>query len=118
MGNRLHVAKRYDVVWGSTQNFNWKSVEFHAFLDSIGVEICGTDRTSDLCPWDFEISKEDWIKGIERLKGFENLSEEQQNEINDALNSLNVTLPKMIEIMETYLQESDQEWEYLEFAFF
>lgn len=118
MGNRLHVARKYVVEYGTYSNFNWQAVEFHDFLDSMEIEIGGTDRTTDTCPWDFEIAKEDWISGIERLKDFNNLSQARQAKIRQALKSVDTTRAEMIEIMETYLQEADPEWDYLEFAFF
>lgn len=118
MGNRLHVARKYVVEYSTYENFNWKSQEFHNFLQAADIEICGTDRCIDPCPWDFEISKGDWVAGIDRLRNINALSEGHQAEINEALNDLGTTLPDMIAIMEQYLQDADPNWEYLEFAFF
>ncbi|MCF0185153.1 MAG: hypothetical protein HUJ98_01530 [Bacteroidaceae bacterium] len=117
MGNRLHVASTYYVRYGRESHFNWKSAEFHAFLDTVDIYISGTDRCIDPCPWDFEINKEEWKSGMETLRNIDNLTEGHQAEIREAVKSLGVTIEEMLQIMQNYLNESDPTWDYLEFAF-
>ncbi|MCC8115208.1 MAG: hypothetical protein LIP03_14705 [Bacteroidales bacterium] len=118
MGNRLHVASTYNVKWNNEGHFDWKSCEFHEFLSALDIEPTGSDRTCDPCPWDFEISKEEWESGIGKLKAFNTLPVQQQAHITVALTQLETTIPDMISIMESYMKNSDPAWEYLEFAFF
>lgn len=113
MGNRLHVAKRYIVEYDSYARFNWQANESHDFLNAIGIEICGSDRTTDPCPWDFEISKEDWKEGIARLK-----EEPMTDEVKETLKALRIDKDEMAEIGECYLKVADPNHDYLEFSFF
>lgn len=107
------MAKRYVVEWGNYSCFNWQANEFHDFLDAMDIDVCGGDRTTDPCPWDFEISKEDWRKGIARLK-----EEPMTDEVKETLKALDIEKDEMVEVMEHYLNVADPNHEYLEFSFF
>ena len=119
MGNRLHVASKYEVKYSSYSNFNWKSEQFHEFLNTIDIyPASNNDRFIDSAPWDFEVPKEEWRKGMDTLKSINNLTEGHQAEIREALKSLGVSLEEILQIMENYEKESDPNWGYLEFSFF
>ena len=111
MGNRLHVAKTYIVEYSDYEEFNWQQEGFRNLMDALEIELCGETWCGEI--WDFEIAKEDWEKGMERLR-----IDEGNRGINRALQSLGKTGGEMLEIMETYLKESDPDFDYLEFSFF
>lgn len=111
MGNRLHVAKTYIVEYSDYEEFNWQQEGFRNLMNALEIELCGETWCGEI--WDFEIAKEDWEKGMERLR-----IDEGNREINRALQSLGKTGGEMLEIMETYLKESDPDFDYLEFSFF
>ena len=113
MGNRLHVATKHVVEWSVNDYFNWKILEIHGLLDALGVYYTG-----EIFDEDFEVSREDWKKGIDTLKNFNNLSEEEQEEIQEALDRLEYSLEEVIEIFEDYYEESDKDDVYMFFAFF
>lgn len=111
MGNRLHVAKTYIVKYSDYEEFNWKQEEFRDLMDVLEIPVTGESWCGEI--WNFEIAKEDWERGMERLK----LDEDSQ-EITQSLQSLGKTKEEMLGIMETYLTESDPGFEWLEFSFF
>lgn len=111
MGNRLHVAKTYIVEYSDYEEFNWQQEGFRNLMDALEIELCGESWYGEI--WDFEIAKEDWEKGMEKLRAGEG-----NREINRALQSLGKTGEEMLGIMETYLKEGDPDFDYLEFSFF
>ncbi len=113
MGNRLHIARKHIVEYDSMGYFNWQTSEFHNFLTCLNIEVCGSDRCSDPEPWDFEISKDDWIEGIRKLK-----EEPTDDELKDAIQALDYSQTEMVEIMEKYLDAADPNNDYLYFSFF
>ncbi len=113
MGNRLHVARKHTVEYASIGYFNWQTSEFHNFLNCLNIEVCGSDRCSDPEPWDFEIDKEVWKKGISKLK-----EETADDELKDAIQALGYSQTEIVEIMEKYLAAADQDSDYLYFSFF
>lgn len=62
MGYRLHSASKYDVKY-SAGDFNHKCEEIHYLLSA-----CGADYTGDYYDSEFEVSRRDWEKVIEKLK--------------------------------------------------
>ena len=110
MGCRLYVAKTYVVEYGGYGEFNWQQEEFRNLMDALGIELCSDSGGGEL--WNFEVSKEDWKRGMETLK-----SGKDDEEILQALQSLGKTRGEMIGIMETYLEESDPNYDWLEFCF-
>ena len=110
MGCRLYVAKKYVVEYSHYGEFNWQQEEFRNLMDALGIELCGESSSGEL--WNFEVSKEDWRRGMETLK-----SDKDNEEINQALQSIGKTREDMLGIMETYLEESDPDYDWLEFCF-
>ena len=113
MGHRLHVAKVYTVEYALPDNFNHEVTEFHDLLTSLDVAYTG-----ELWDDDFEVTKEDWQMGIDKLKNLANLEAEEKQEIENALKELNEPLPEIIEFMEMLLEEADPKHEYLVLRFF
>lgn len=113
MGNRLHVAKTYKVEYGFCEAFNWKVEEFKNLLSALGAYYTGET-------WDeeFEIPLRDWNNCIEKLKGFNDLDKEEQEDITDCLKELGYSLDETIEVFERYLNEYDKTNDWLHFAFF
>ncbi len=63
MGYRLHVARVYKVEYALGDAFNHKCEEFHDLLWACGAEYTGNQYDSD-----FEVSKDDWCKVIDKIK--------------------------------------------------
>ena len=99
MSKRLHVAKKYEIQYAEISCFNWQISEFHDFLD-------------------FEVSKTDWLKGIDTLRNYKKLDEDAREDIDEALTALDYKREEIIEIMEKYLEQSDPNYAWLEFCFF
>ena len=77
MGYRLHSASKYDVKY-SAGDFNHKCEEIHNLLSA-----CGADYTGDSYDSEFEVSRRDWEKVIEKLKNLDSLPEEEKDEMAD-----------------------------------
>ena len=110
MGCKLYVAKKYVVEYSGYGEFNWQQEEFRTLMEALGIELCADTGGGEL--WSFEVSKEDWQRGMETLK-----SDKENEETNQALQSLGKTREEMVGIMETYLEESDPDYDWLEFSY-
>ena len=110
MGCKLYVAKKYVVEYSGYGEFNWQQEEFRSLMEALGIELCGESESGEL--WSFEVSKEDWECGMETLK-----SDKENEEITQVLKSLGKSREEMLGIMETYLEESDPDYEWLEFSY-
>ena len=113
MGHRLHVAKTYTVEYALPDNFNHEVVEFHDLLKSLDVDYTGESWDDD-----FEVYKEEWQKGIDKLKNLPNLETEEREEIENALTEMNESLLEIIEFMVLLLKEADPKHEYLVLRFY
>lgn len=112
MGFRLHVARTYRVEYATTEAFNYAVEEFHTLLSALDIPFSGDEYDDE-----FEIDKEDWFKGIGKLKNLTNLREDDQENITDALQGLGCTVEEVIELFESYLRETDPNNYYMKFAF-
>ncbi len=84
MGYRLHVAKVYRVEYALGDAFNHKCEEFHDLLSALGAEYTGESWDSD-----FEVSKDDWCKAIDKLKNLDNLEDpDEKAEITECIGKL------------------------------
>ena len=110
MGCRLYVAKKYVVEYSSYGEFNWQQEEFRMLMNSLEIELCSESGGGEL--WSFEVSKEDWERGMGILKSYKD-----DEDITQALQSLGKTREEMVGIMETYLRESDPDYDWLEFCY-
>ena len=112
MGNKLYVAKTYKVEFDYGMGFNHMVSEFHNLLDALNVSYSGET-------WDerFDVEKEEWLRGIEVLKHFDQLEASEQEEIDTALKACECTLSEAIELFEGYYNTADPNHYYLEFQF-
>ena len=110
MGCRLYVAKKYVVEYSGYGEFNWQQEEFRTLMNSLEIELCSESGGEEL--WCFEVSKEDWERGMGILKSYKD-----DEDITQALQSLGKTREEMVGIMETYLRESDPDYDWLEFYY-
>lgn len=113
MGHRLHVAKRYEVEYSSSLGFNYKVVEFHNLLTSLGVSYNGETWNDNV-----EVCRDDLKTGLEKLKSHDRLDADEREGIEKALNGLDEPIETVISIMERILNESDPENEYMLLSFF
>lgn len=113
MGQRLHVAKKYEIEYSSSFGFNYKVVEFHNLLTALGISYNGETYDDDI-----EVNREYFRQGLEKLKSYDKLDTGEKVEIDEALNELDEPVEEIIEIMERLLIESDQKNEYMLLAFF
>ena len=114
MGKRLHIAKRYVVEYSGYCTFNWQSIEFHDLLTALDMAVCGEAEVD--YPDSFEVSKEEWASGMDRLRRLEELEESDRAEIEKALEALERSGTEMLAVMERYLSESDPEHPFREFS--
>lgn len=113
MGNRLHIASKYIIEYGDAEYFNYQNEEFHDLMDALGV-----DYTGEYYDEEFEIQREDFERGLWKLSNIKSLSEQEQEEIEDATRNLNLSSSDLIGILEKYLEESDPNNDYMAFSFF
>lgn len=113
MGYRLHVARVYKVEYALGDAFNYKSEEFHNLLSACGLEYTGDEYDSD-----FEVSKEEWRKAIDKLKHLNDLEDDKREEIKGAIDDLASTTDEVVSMMEYYLEHGDPDIDYLHLSFF
>ena len=113
MGYRLHVCKMYKVEYAMGDAFNYKSMEFHNLLSACDVEYSGDEFDSD-----FEVSKEEWRKAIDKLKHLHDLDDDKREEITGAIEDLASTTDEVIHMMEYYLEHGDSDIDYLHLRYF
>ena len=113
MGKRLHIATKYECEWSDMTAFNCKTEEFHDLLSALDVSYTGES-------WDdeFEVSKDDWQKGIDTLREYDSLDDEAMNDIDEALKALECEREKVLKIMEQFMEQSAPNWGYIECSFF
>ena len=109
MGDRLHIAKKYDVQYGNVVGFNNRIEEFQYLLDFLEIEPAGEVVVGNV----FEIDKEEWKDGIEKLREIED-----EAELSGFLSEIYMTKDKLISLMESFLKEADPDNDYLAFNFF
>ena len=113
MGYRSHVCKMYKVEYAMGDAFNYKSMEFHNLLSACDVEYSGDEFDSD-----FEVSKEEWRKAIDKLKHLHDLDDDKREEITGAIEDLASTTDEVIHMMEYYLEHGDPDIDYLHLSYF
>lgn len=113
MGYRLHCATKYIVEYLSGSTFNYKCEEFHNLLTA-----CGADYTGDCWDSDFEVTKEDWSKAIEKLKTLNSLEAGEQSEIQEAISRMEYSVEEIISSMQNFLACAEPNSEYLHLSYF
>ena len=113
MGHRLHVAKKYVVEYSTSASFSYEVEAFHDLLSSLDVSYTGES-------WDdqFDVTKEDWQKGINKLKNLPNLETEEKEDIESALKDLREPLPEIIDFMELLYEKADPKHDFMVLSFF
>lgn len=113
MGHRLHVATKYNVEYSCGSCFNYKVEEFHHLL-----LICGADFTGESYDDEFEVSKNDWKKAIQKLKDIDSLDEDECMELVEAYENTGESLEEIIREMEYFLDKAEPADDYLHLCFF
>ena len=113
MGYRLHVAKVYKVEYALDDAFNYKCEEFHNLLSA-----CDATYTGESYESDFEVTKEDWRKVIDKLKHLYDLDDNEGEEIKGAVDDLASTTDEVIQMLEYYLEHAEPDSDYLHLSFF
>ena len=113
MGYRLHVAKVYKVEYALGDAFNYKVEEFHNLLSA-----CDATYTGESYDSDFEVTKEDWKKVIDKLKHLYDLDDDKREEIKSAVDDLANTTDEVIHMLKYYLEHADPDSDYLHLSFF
>ena len=88
-------------------------VEFHILLLALGISYIGESWDDDI-----EVNRDDFKQGLDKLKSYDKLDEEERTKINETLSEIDEPVEEIIEIMERHLTESDQKNEYMLLAFF
>ena len=86
MGNRVHVVKKQR-EYGGTEAFNWAFEEFKDLLRDLGCNVCEQDEYSP----DFEMSCEEYERGIEILKRIKDALDQDENFDLNCLNFSDLT---------------------------
>lgn len=113
MGNRLHCAKTYKVEYGEMTAFNYGVEEFHNLLDNLGVYYTGES-------WDdtFDVYKDELRVGINKLRDYDNLTEDERLDLDESLNNLNCSAEECADILDKFFAESEDSIDYIHFCFF
>ena len=111
MGINLHVAKKYDVQYGTTAGFKNKIYDFRYLMEVLDIEPCGEIEEGNI----FEIYKDDWKAGIDHPPP---VDVSEADSISMALHYLEMTKEELISLMESFLKESDPDNDYLALNFF
>ena len=113
MGHRLHVAMKYEVEYATSASFSYEVEAFHDLLSSLDVSYTGES-------WDdqFDVSKEEWQKGMNKLKNLPNLETEEKEDIESALKDLREPLPEIIDFMELLYEKADPKYDFMVLSFF
>lgn len=112
MGYRLHCATKYEVEY-SGGRFNHKCEEFHDLLQA-----CDATYTGESCDNEFEVTKTEWKKAIDNLRNLDNLEEEEQETIKNALKWMTDSREEIIEDMEYLLSKADPSHDFLHLSFY
>ena len=112
MGYRLHCATKYEVEY-SGGRFNHKCEEFHDLLQA-----CDATYTGESCDNEFEVTKTEWKKAIDNLRNLDNLEEEEQENIKNALKWMTDSREEIIEDMEYLLSKADPSHDFLHLSFY
>lgn len=116
MGMRVHVAKKYVVEWVELPYLNYKPQEFKDLLTNMDCDVynVGGDEFSK----DFEVEKEQFNNALAKLKNFDSLGKEEQEDINSMLKECEFDLHDAIECMELCQKNAERKDGILHFSFF
>ena len=114
MGYRLHVAKTYKVEYALGDAFSHKCEEFHNLLWACGAEYTGNQYDSD-----FEVSKDDWQKVIDKLKNLDAIEDESERyEIEESIKDKDSTTNEIVKELEYFRDNGDTSDGYLHLSYY
>ena len=116
MGKRVHVAKRYEVEWGKTADFNWSDETFIDILNALGADVVRDGEDSD----NFEVGVSNYYDAIGNLRVYifdPNLLSER-DDIAEGLSELGMTAEELLDTMQRYREEADIHDGWLHFTSF
>lgn len=120
MGKRVHVAKKYEVEYGSTESFNYKDDKFYDILLMLGAEPNNVGAPDDTMSDIFECPVNDYRDALENLKVHiespEVYQPEDHEEIVEAAREAGHTLESLLDVMQRYYDEADKRDGWLHFA--
>ena len=119
MGKRVHVAKRYEIEWGNTEEFNYNHTAFYNALKALGGEPCWYGTDGEICD-DFECNVGDYDDAIANLEAYidnPNLFDESED-IAESIEELEMTPEELLDAMKRYRNEADVHTGYLHFSAF
>ena len=116
MGRSVHVAKRYEVEWGETADFNWGDEWFIDILNALGADVVRDGEYSD----NFEVGLFGYYDAIENLRVY--ISDphllNESDDIAAGLYRLGMTAEELLDTMRRYLDEADVRDGWLHFTSF
>lgn len=116
MGQRVHVAKRYEIGWGETSAFNWSDETFIDILNALGADVARDGECGD----NFDVSVGDYNDAIENLKVY--ISDPhllaESDGIAAGLCELGMTAEELLGTMQRYREEADVHDGWLHFTSF
>lgn len=122
MGKRVHVAKKYEVEYGSTESFNWKDDKFYDILGTLGATPNNCGAPDDCLADEFECDKESYEVALQTLRAFVERGEEPEwytaDELRECIEQCGHTPESLLEVMQDYYDEADKRDGYLHFASF
>lgn len=74
MSKLVHVASKYEIEYGKTQDFNWRVEEMKDVLQELHVEIYEDADFSDT----FEFDVDEYLNAIELLRDYDNLDKNDE----------------------------------------
>lgn len=103
MGYRLHVAKKYDVVLGDHEAFNWKILEFHDLLSALDVDYTGEENDME-----FEVDREQWEGAITTLQNIDKVEDaNKRKQIEICVKDMAEDCFSIVNNMKILLEEAD-----------
>lgn len=116
MGKSVHVAKRYEIEWGETADFNWSDETFIDILTALGADVVRDGKDSD----DFEVGLSDYYDAIKNLRLY--ISDPhlltESDDIAAGLYGLGMTAEELLDTMQRYREEADIHDGWLHFTSF
>ena len=120
MGKKVHVAKRYEVEYGSTEGFNNNDTVFYELLQTLGAEPNNVGAPDDTVSDIFECPVEKFDQAIRNLKDW--IADpplfREEDEIMPFLERLGMKAKQLLELMEQYINEADKRDGWMHFATF
>lgn len=119
MGKRVHVAKRYEVEYGSTEAFNWAQDKFVNVLNELGCSVYEYGSEDDETAGGFECPDEEYKEAIENLKAYINdpvaYDCDDDTYLRESIEKTGKTAEELLKVMQSYYDEADKHTGWLHF---